>query len=148
VAVNARRNPDTVIVARTDSRAILGFDEAVRRVKLYADAGADVIFLEAPQTIEEIRAVPGMSAKPTLFNLVPRGKTPAITAADLRELGYGLAILPVINIGAAAGAMRAALARAAAGDVDTAGQDSPHELFEAVGLKFWEDLDKHYPTAR
>jgi 2-methylisocitrate lyase-like PEP mutase family enzyme len=139
-AVEARTDPETVIIARTDARAPLGFDEAVRRVNLYAEAGADMVFVEAPQTVEEIMAVPGAVKAPALFNLVPRGKTPPVTVEWLREAGYALVILPVMNIGIAAHAMRAALERAAAGDVDTDGQDSPHELFDSVGLDFWEDL--------
>jgi len=143
-ATAARRNPDTVIIARTDSRAPLGFEEAVRRVRLYADAGADMVFLEAPQSLDEIRAIPAVSDRPALFNLVPRGKTPEVSPAELARLGYGLTILPAMNIGIAAGAMRAALARLAAGDASTAGQDSPRELFETVGLTFWEDLGRRH----
>jgi len=139
-AVEARTDPGTVIIARTDARAPLGFDEAVRRVNLYAEAGADMVFLEAPQTVSEVLAVPSAVKAPALFNLVPRGKTPPVTAGQLRAAGYALVILPVMNVGSAAHAMRAALDRAAAGDVDTTGQDSPRGLFESVGLGFWEDL--------
>ncbi|HSZ38394.1 MAG TPA: isocitrate lyase/PEP mutase family protein [Trebonia sp.] len=148
-AAEARSDPGTVIIARTDARAPLGFDEAVRRVNLYAEAGADMVFLEAPQTVPEIMAVPSAVKVPALFNLVPRGKTPPVTAAQLREAGYALVILPVLNIGSAASAMRAALERAGAGDVSTDGQDSPRELFDSVGLDFWEDLRaRHERPAR
>jgi 2-methylisocitrate lyase-like PEP mutase family enzyme len=139
-AAEARTNPDTVIIARTDARAPHGFEEAVRRIHLYAEAGADMVFLEAPQTAEEIMAVPGAVGVPALFNLVPRGKTPAVTLEQLQDAGYGLVILPVMNIGAAATAMRSALGRAAKGDLSTDGQDSPRELFDSVGIGFWEDL--------
>jgi 2-methylisocitrate lyase-like PEP mutase family enzyme len=133
-----------VIIARTDARAPLGYDEAVRRVNLYAEAGADMVFLEAPQTVEEIMAVPSAVKVPTLFNLVPRGKTPPVAVEALCEAGYALVILPVLGIGSAAHAMRAALARAAGGDVSTQGQDSPRELFGSVGLDFWESLRARY----
>lgn len=139
-AVEARRDPDTVIIARTDCRATHGFDEAVRRVNLYAEAGADMVFLEAPQTAEEVRRVPGAVTAPALFNLVPRGKTPAMELAELTELGYALVILPGLNIGSAAAAMRSSLERAARGEVGTDDQDSPRDLFESVGLDFWENL--------
>lgn len=139
-AVEARTDPGTVIIARTDARAPLGYDEAVRRVSLYAEAGADMVFLEAPQTLDEIMALPSAVKAPAMFNLVPRGKTPPVTAAQLRAAGYALVILPVMNIGSAARAMRAALERAAAGDLTTDEQDSPRALFESVGLEFWEDL--------
>jgi len=151
-AVEARGDRDTVIIARTDARAPLGFEEAVRRVNLYAEAGADMVFVEAPQTVAEVMAVPSAVKAPALFNLVPGGKTPPVSATQLREAGYGLVILPVMNIGSAAHAMRAALERAATGDagtdVNTDGQDSPRELFESVGLGFWEDLRaRHDPGA-
>lgn len=127
-------------MARTDCRAILGFEEALRRVNLYVEAGADMVFVEAPQTLEEIRQVPAAVKAPALFNLVPRGKTPQCEIAELAELGYALVILPGLNIGSAAAAMRGALARAASGDVGTDGQDPPRKMFDAVGLGFWEDV--------
>jgi 2-methylisocitrate lyase-like PEP mutase family enzyme len=143
-AAQARTSPDTVIIARTDARAPLGYDEAVRRVNLYAEAGADMVFLEAPQTVGEIMAVPSAVKVPALFNLVPRGKTPPVTVEALREAGYALVILPILGIGSAARAMRAALAVAAGGYVGAEGQDSPRELFGSVGLDFWESLRARY----
>jgi 2-methylisocitrate lyase-like PEP mutase family enzyme len=142
-AVEARTDPDTVIIARTDSRASLGFDEAVRRISLYVDAGADMAFLEAPQTLEEIRLVPSLTAAPVLFNLVPGGKTPAVELAELRELGYALVILPGLNLNSAVAAMRASLSRASLGDVSSDGP-APHAVFDSVGLPFWEDLRRRY----
>lgn len=143
-AVEARRDPSTMIIARTDSRATHGFDEALRRVNLYAEAGADLVFLEAPQTPEEVRRVPAEVAAPALFNLVPGGKTPAVGLDALREAGYALVILPGLNVGSAAAAMRGALARVAEGDVGTDGQEPVRGLFESVGLGFWEDLRRRY----
>lgn len=144
VAVRARRDPDTVLVGRTDACATLGFEEAVRRVNLYAEAGADLVFLEAPRTLEEVRQIPRLVKAPALFNLVPRGKTPVVELAELAELGYALVIMPGLCIGSAAHAMRAALARAVRGEVGTDGQDSPKGMFDALGLPFWEDLRKRY----
>ncbi|MCL2585133.1 MAG: isocitrate lyase/PEP mutase family protein [Streptosporangiales bacterium] len=143
-AAEARTDPGTVIIARTDARAGLGFDEAVRRVNLYAEAGADMVFLEAPQTLEEIMAVPSAVKVPALFNLVIGGKTPPVTPARLRDAGYGLVILPGLNVHTAAHAMSAALDRAAAGDARTHDGDSPRGLFELVGLSFWEDLRERH----
>jgi 2-methylisocitrate lyase-like PEP mutase family enzyme len=145
-AVEAKTDPDTVIIARTDARAILGFDEAVRRVNLYAEAGADMVFLEAPQTVDEILAVPSAVKVPAMFNLVIGGKTPPVTAGQLREAGYALTILPGLNSHTAANAMRAALEHAAAGDVRArgTGDESPRALFETVGLSFWEDLRERH----
>lgn len=148
-AAAARRDPNTVIIARTDARAPLGFDEAMRRIGLYAEAGADMVFLEAPQTADEIRRVPKATSAPALFNLVPSGKTPTMEIDELRELGYALVILPGLNIHSAAHAMRDALARAARGDVGTQGQGSPRSLFETVGLNDWEALRERFdPEAR
>ncbi|NKQ52854.1 isocitrate lyase/PEP mutase family protein [Amycolatopsis sp. K13G38] len=139
-AVAARRDPGTVLVARTDCRATHGFDEALRRVNLYAEAGADVVFLEAPQTLDEVRRIPAAVNAPALFNLVPRGKTPHAELAELAGLGYAVVILPGVNLGSASAAMREALARVARGDARTDGQDSPRTQFEAVGLGLWENV--------
>jgi 2-methylisocitrate lyase-like PEP mutase family enzyme len=147
VAVEARRDPDTVIVARTDSRATHGFDEAMRRVNLYAEAGADMVFLEAPQSLDEVRHVPKAVGVPALFNLVPHGKTPRVELAELTESGYAVVILPGVNLGSATAAMRAALDRVLRGDVATGNQDSLHAQFRAVGLDFWEDLRERYQGA-
>jgi 2-methylisocitrate lyase-like PEP mutase family enzyme len=143
VAVEARTDPDTVIIARTDSRANLGFDEAVRRVNLYVDAGAEMAFLEAPQTLEEIRLIPSLVSAPVMFNLVPGGKTPAVELSELRELGYALVILPGLNLSSAVTAMQASLLRASLGDVGSVGP-GPHVLFDSVGMPFWEDLRRRY----
>ena len=143
-AAEARRDPDLVIIARTDCRATHGFDEAVRRVNRYAEAGADLVFLEAPQTVEEVRRVPSEVGAPALFNVVPGGKTPPVDLDVLREAGYALAILPGLNVGSAARAMSDALARAAAGDIGTDGQQSVRPMFESLGLGFWEDLRRRY----
>ena len=143
-AIEARRDPDTVIIARTDARACLGFEEAVRRINLYAEAGADMVFLEAPQSVQEVLAVPGAVKAPALFNHVTRGRTPPVTLDQLRVAGYALVIMPGLNSGSAARAIRAALARAARGDLTSDDQDSPQEKFTALGLDFWEDLRGRY----
>jgi 2-methylisocitrate lyase-like PEP mutase family enzyme len=93
-AVAARRNPDFVIIARTDSRAVLGFEEAIRRANAALDAGADVAFVEAPQTMDEIVAVPRLVGGPCLLNVVWGGKTPDIAFDDAQRAGYKLAIVP------------------------------------------------------
>ncbi|WP_037571386.1 isocitrate lyase/PEP mutase family protein [Phaeacidiphilus oryzae] len=143
-AVEARRDPDTVIVARTDARATHGFDEAVRRVNLYAEAGADLVFLEAPQTADEVRRIPRAVKAPALFNLVPGGRTPQADAAELAQAKYALVILPVVSLGSAVAAMSAALDRVAGGDLGTDGQPPVREQFRAVGLDFWEELRERY----
>lgn len=93
-AVAARTDPDFVIIARTDSRAVSGFEEAVRRSNAALDAGADIAFLEAPQSEDELRAVPKEVRGPCLFNYVEGGKTPTIDMKSAEAMGFKLAILP------------------------------------------------------
>ena len=93
-AVAARTDPDFLVIARTDSRAMAGFDEAVARSRAALAAGADMAFLEAPQTLEEIAAVPKLVGGPCLLNLVWGGKTPQVDLKEAQAMGYKLAIVP------------------------------------------------------
>ncbi|MDI6706680.1 MAG: isocitrate lyase/PEP mutase family protein [Bacillota bacterium] len=93
-AVYARRDPDTVIIARTDARAVISFEEALTRAQAYVEAGADVIFLEAPQSVEEVKKVAEIIKVPLLANMVENGKTPLFTVKELEEIGYKIAIYP------------------------------------------------------
>ena len=99
-AVAARRDPDFVIIARTDARAVTGFDDAVARANAALDAGADMAFVEAVQTTEELSGVPKQVKGPCLLNVVPGGKTPRVSFADAQALGYRLAILPGLLLSA------------------------------------------------
>lgn len=92
VACDTRMDPELVIVARTDARAVEGFDAAVRRACTYADAGADVLFVEALTSVEEIMKLPTLIDRPLLINMVEGGKTPLLTTQDLQELGYKVAL--------------------------------------------------------
>lgn len=105
-AVDARTDPDMAIVARTDAAAIFGIDEAIERGQRYAEAGADIIFVEAPRTVDEMRKVTRAISKPCLANLVEGGKTPILPANELEEIGYRVAIY--------ANALTRVIARAAA----------------------------------
>jgi 2-methylisocitrate lyase-like PEP mutase family enzyme len=93
-AVAAKRDPDFFIIARTDSRAVLGFPQAVHRANAALAAGADMAFVEAPQTLEEVAAVPRLVKGPCLLNVVWRGKTPEVAFDDAERMGYRLAIVP------------------------------------------------------
>lgn len=93
-AVAARRDPDFVIIARTDSRAVLDLDEAVSRANAALAAGADMAFVEAVQSLEEMALVPQRVNGPCLLNVVQGGKTPLVPLADAQAMGYRLAILP------------------------------------------------------
>lgn len=100
-AVAARKDPDFVIIARTDARAVLGFDEAVDRARAYVEAGADVIFFEAPQSVDEVKAVAATLKVPLLSNMVEKGKTPLFSTEELQEMGYRIVIYPVTALYAA-----------------------------------------------
>jgi len=99
----ARRDADFLIIARTDSRAVLGFEEAIRRANASLDAGADMAFVEAPESAEEVAAVPRLVRGPCLLNIVWRGKTPDVAIDDAQTMGYKLAILPVLLFNAVIG---------------------------------------------
>jgi 2-methylisocitrate lyase-like PEP mutase family enzyme len=93
-ARDAATDPDLVIIARTDARAVEGLDAAIDRGHAYAEAGADVVFVEAPQTEIEIEEVAKRLPCPKLINMFQGGKTPLVPIARLRELGYRLVIIP------------------------------------------------------
>ena len=94
-ALNARRNPDFVLFARTDARAIHGIDDAIARAQAYAAAGADVCFVEAPQSLDELARIPRAIARPQLANMLTGGATPIQSTADLERLGYKIAVCPI-----------------------------------------------------
>ena len=108
VAVEARRDEATMIVARTDARTALGLDEALRRAKLYEEAGADIIFVESPESEEELERIGREVSKPLLANMVEFGKTPRSDVAKLKKWGFDLAIYPGLGFSVAAEAMRQA----------------------------------------
>jgi 2-methylisocitrate lyase-like PEP mutase family enzyme len=98
-AAAARTTPDFTIIARTDSRAVIGFEEAIARANLALANGADVVFVEAPQSLEEVAAVPQRVKGPCLLNMVRGGKTPDIPLADAERMGYAISILPGLLLG-------------------------------------------------
>jgi 2-methylisocitrate lyase-like PEP mutase family enzyme len=143
-AQEARRDPDTLIVARTDARAPLGLDEAIERARRYAAAGADVIFVEAPQSEQEIEAIAGAVEAPLLINVVEGGLTPELEPARLAALGYRIAIHPVVALFASAAASISALGGLARGAPDLAGGADPQSFFELLGLGEWTELGHRY----
>jgi 2-methylisocitrate lyase-like PEP mutase family enzyme len=98
-AAAARRSKDFCIIARTDSRAVVGLDEAIERANAALANGADVAFVEAPQTMTEIEAVPKRVKGPCLLNVVRGGKTPEIELAAAERMGYAIAIVPGLLLG-------------------------------------------------
>jgi methylisocitrate lyase len=136
-AREAREDPDFVIIARTDSRAVEGVEAAVRRARAYREAGADVIFPEAPQSREELahfaREIPG----PLLANMTEFGKTPLVPAAELERMGYRLVIYPVSALRVAHRAVQELFAQIKqTGSQEAWLERMAHrqELYELVGL--------------
>jgi 2-methylisocitrate lyase-like PEP mutase family enzyme len=144
-AVDARRH-DTLIVARTDARGPVDLDEAIARARRYEDEGADMLFVEAPQSLDEIERIARELRAPLLFNVVPGGKTPQVTDAELERLGYKVAIYPGAVLAPATGAALAALAQMSgqpAGEVR-----SPLGVFGLVGLEEWTQIDRRLGAPR
>jgi len=143
-AIEARRDPDTVIIARTDARAPLGIDEAIRRANLYAAVGADVIFVEAPQSVKEIEQIADEVDAPLLLNVVVGGRTPEIEHGRLVELGYRIAIHPGVALQAGVRAAIEALRGLHDDSPALNGSDSPEGFFDLFGLSAWDQLGKRY----
>jgi 2-methylisocitrate lyase-like PEP mutase family enzyme len=94
-AVDARQSRDTLVIARTDAIAVEGFERAIDRAEFYRDAGADVLFVEAPQTRAELERIPpALGGVPLLANMVEGGKTPPLSAGELEAMGFALVIFP------------------------------------------------------
>lgn len=109
-AVEARHDRDLVIVGRTDARAVEGLPAAIERAHVYAEAGADLLFIEAPASTDELEqiAVAGLP-RPLVYNLVDGGKTPVLSASEVAELGFALLLVPIATLLHATAAMRQAL---------------------------------------
>ena len=149
-AVAARRDPDLFIIARTDSRAVLGFEEAVRRANAALAAGADMAFVEAPQTVEEVAAVPRLVKGPCLLNVVWRGKTPEVAFGEAEQMGYRLAIVPGLLFKAVIGACDAMLSELRSTDRHPVPMHSltVREAFRRVGADEWDAVSDRYAVAK
>ena len=108
-AADVKADADILIMARTDARAVHGFDAALERCRDFEEAGADIIFLEAPETEDEMARFCQAMSKPCMANMVPGGKTPILPPPRLEALGYKLALYPVMLLSAAVAAMQATL---------------------------------------
>ncbi|MGO9534630.1 MAG: oxaloacetate decarboxylase [Syntrophobacteraceae bacterium] len=97
-AVHARKSPDFIIIARTDARAVTGLQDAIARANAYAEVGADVIFLEAPESVDEMKVIAASIDRPLLANMVESGKTPFLDSNALLEIGYKIIIYPVSSL--------------------------------------------------
>jgi 2-methylisocitrate lyase-like PEP mutase family enzyme len=149
-AVAARRDPDFFIIARTDSRAVLGFEEAVRRANAALAAGADMAFVEAPQTIEEVAAVPRLVKGPCVLNVVWRGKTPEVALGDAERMGYRFAIVPGMLFKAVIGVCDATLSELRRTDCHPVPMHSMtvREAFRRVGADEWDAIGQRFGAAK
>jgi 2-methylisocitrate lyase-like PEP mutase family enzyme len=143
-ALDARTDDNLLVVARTDARAPLGLDAAIERANRYAQAGADVIFVEAPQSIEEIERIAREVQAPLLINLVLGGMTPLESATRLQELGYAIAIHPSNPLARAVLGMLEGLCELSGGNVADHLPTRPAEFFNLVGMAEWLALDATY----
>ena len=145
-AVAARRGAEFAIIARTDARAVAGFEEAVARANAALSAGADMAFVEAPQTLEEVAAVPRRVAGPCLLNVVRGGKTPEIAFAEAERLGYKLAIVPGLLVKSVVAICEDMLEKLGSEGRHPAipGDLTVRNLFQRLGLEEWQALETRF----
>jgi 2,3-dimethylmalate lyase len=109
-AIASRRNDDFLIIARTDALSVAGIDEAIRRGRLYQSAGADIIFIESPTTVDQIKRIAGSFEKPLMLNQIENGKTPLLSVKELKTLGYKIVAYALTALMASVKAMQRTLA--------------------------------------
>jgi 2-methylisocitrate lyase-like PEP mutase family enzyme len=139
-AAAARQDPDFLIIARTDARAVAGFDEAVARANAALAAGAEMVFVEAPQTLDEVAAVPRLVQGPCLLNVVYGGKTPDLDLREAERMGYKLAILPGLLLKCVVGICEEKLGQLKAAHRHPAPpkEMTVREMFARVGADEWD----------
>jgi len=146
-AVDTRRDESLSIIARTDARAMEGLQAAIDRMHIYLEAGADIAFVEAPQSVDELAQVGRSFRQPAMANIFEGGKTPAIAAAKLEAMGFKLGIYPSQTHRAAIFAVKEVL-EVLRRDGDTEVMEHRLATFmdreEAVGSKHWQALEKKY----
>jgi carboxyvinyl-carboxyphosphonate phosphorylmutase len=147
-AVDARQDPDFVIIARTDANAVNGLEDALRRGRAYREAGADIIFIEAPRSIEELQAIAqAFPDTPLLFNWAESGKTPLLPLHEIHMLGFKLVIFPVSLLFAATHAMLALLEVLKQGETPTSYSSRMvtfSQFTQHIGLPEIQDLERRY----
>jgi 2-methylisocitrate lyase-like PEP mutase family enzyme len=145
-AVAARRDPDFLLIARSDAIAPLGFEEAIARVNAALEAGADMAFIDAPQTLAQLQAIPRLVKGPCLLNIVSGGKTPDVDLDMAQEMGYKLAILSSLMIFAALKAYDDVLRTVKTTRKPPAGSSTPElrELFRRLGSDQWDEVREKF----
>jgi 2-methylisocitrate lyase-like PEP mutase family enzyme len=150
VAAASRASPDFLIVARTDARTSLGLDEALRRGEAYAKAGADILFVESPESEEEMARIGRHFDVPVLANMADGGRTPILPKARLADLGYRLAIFPVTGLLAAVKALErvyGVLKEQGSSDVLTADLYPFDRFCRLIGFEHVWEFEKRWPEA-
>ena len=151
VAVDSRTDPNFLIIARTDARTSLGLDEALRRGEAYARAGADILFIESPESEEEMRRIGKAFDLPLLANMVERGRTPVLSKQDLESIGYKLAIFPVTALLAAVAAMKSVYQQFQDQGSSSGGSTPLFDFSELTKLMGFEDVwefEKRYAEVK
>ncbi len=143
-ALDARSDDNLLVVARTDARAPLGLHEAIERANRYAQAGADIIFVEAPRDTAEIERIAAEVDAPLLINLVVGGITPLESVSRLRELGYAIAIHPSNLLMQATFGMLQSLCQLNGTDIAGHVPTSVADFFNVMGMAEWLALDEKY----
>ncbi len=148
-AVAARRDPDLVLIARTDAAAVEGLDAAISRARAYAAAGADVLFVEAPTSEDDIARVAGelRGVAPLVFNWAEGGRTPPIPLARIAELGFGLVLFPIGTLLAATAGIRSLLATLKVDGTPAAalpGLPAFGEFTDLIGLPEVQELERRF----
>ncbi|HEY3150719.1 MAG TPA: oxaloacetate decarboxylase [Candidatus Binatia bacterium] len=147
-ALETRTDPDFCIIARTDARGVHGFDDAIKRGRAFAELGVDAIFVEAPQSEEELGEIPRRIPNvPLLVNVFKGGKTPMLPMQRLQEMGYRIAIYPSETQRAAIHAMRRALETLSREGTTESIDDSLTTFKErdrVVGLDDWQKIEREY----
>ncbi len=147
-AVDARRSRDFIIIARTDARAVAGMDVAIWRANAALDAGADVAFVEAMQTLEEVVAVPKQVKGPCLLNVVPGGRTPVPDMREVEAMGYKIAIVPALMLMATIEAGDAALALLKTTFKPPAASVDISQVFRRFGADEWDALRSRFNSGQ
>jgi carboxyvinyl-carboxyphosphonate phosphorylmutase len=151
-AVAARHSASFLIIARTDARAPEGLDAAIGRARAYRQAGADVLFIEAPQSVQEIETIAStFEDVPLLFNYAEGGKTPPVSHAQLRRLGFGIVIFPISTLLTATAAIRAALSQIKVDGtpIELLGGMLPfNDFLDLIGVAEIRELEDRFATTR
>ena len=147
-AVDARKEGlDILIIGRTDARTDHGLEEAMERARSFSELGADILFIEAPESVEEMKIICGEVPGIHMANLIEGGKTPMLSPSELHTIGFKLAAYPLVLVSAAMQAMAAALKDLQAGK-SPSGLMSFKEVRRVVGFDDYYDVEKNYGASR